>query len=171
MDQAMANPKQKGEITGKHVLAALVVFFGIVIATNVVFVRLAVTTFPGEEVKKSYYQGLNYNDVLSDKAQQAEDGWRMQLVAPPHSGAEAVLEVRLLDHQGRPIFGADLTGDIVRPMTDRGRQNLSFDALPDGLYRARLQGLEKGAWDLALVARETGTETVRLSATTRLLVP
>ena len=158
-------------IKGRHVLIAFIVFFGIIIVTDFYFVRLAVTSFPGEEVEKSYYQGLQYNDVLDEKARQAEHGWRMQLVAVPEASTNGVIDVKILDKAGKPVFDAVITGHIVRPMTDRGLQELSFFPLSDGIFRARPQSLDSGVWNLSLSAGTgEGAEPI-LSADTRVLIP
>jgi nitrogen fixation protein FixH len=163
--------RDKGfRLTGKHVLAGFIVFFGVIIAVDVVFVRLAVRSFPGEETKKSYYQGLQYNDVLDAKARQSESGWRMQLLKTPSAGSEPMIEVRLVDDEGQPIFDADITGEIVRPTTEAGRQKLSFYLRRDGIYRADLQTIEEGAWDFSVAAVRRQEPEASFTAKSRIIV-
>ena len=45
-------------IKGHHVLFALIGFFGVTIAVNVLFITLALRTFSGEGTPRSYVQGL-----------------------------------------------------------------------------------------------------------------
>lgn len=166
----MSGPEPRFVITGRHVLAAFVLFFAIVIAVNVVFVRLAVSSFPGEQVEKSYYQGLNYNEVLDNRARQADGGWRIALTAPPLAGERSSVEVRLVDADGGPVYRARVTGELVRPTTDLGRQELVFYPLSDGLYRADAAALDPGAWDLALKGYGEGESDPRIEATTRIVI-
>ena len=158
-------------ITGKHVLAAFVAFFAVVIVVDTIFVRMAIKSYPGEEVEKSYYQGLHYNDVLAEKERQLETGWRMQLVTVPGKADEAIIEVRVLTADGEAVFDADVRGEIVRPMTDAGQRALTFIPISDGLYRARLAEIGRGAWDLSLSAGDPETGDTALQAKTRFVVP
>ena len=57
------------ELKGWHVLLILMAFFGVMFSVNGVFLYHAITSFPGEDVKKSYVQGLNYNDTLAVRAE------------------------------------------------------------------------------------------------------
>ena len=66
------------ELKGWHVLLIMLGFFGVMFAVNGVFLYHAITSFPGEDVKKSYVQGLNYNQTLSARASQADLGWRAE---------------------------------------------------------------------------------------------
>ena len=166
----MQSDNKSFEITGKHVLFAMILFFGVIIATNMVFVKLALGSFPGEQVEKSYYQGLYYNDVLAEKARQADAGWRMQLKEVPLIGTAPVFEVKVVNRDGKPVYDAVLQGEIVRPMTDRGRQALTFYGIGDGVYRAQLSAIEPGAWNLSLTAAERGEGSPLLAARTRILV-
>ena len=66
----------RGEgLRGVHVFAGIAAFFGVMILIQVVFVIQAVRTFPGEEVEKSYVQGLDYNATLERRAAQKKLGW------------------------------------------------------------------------------------------------
>lgn len=167
---SVTQPRKPFEITGKHVLFAMIGFFGAIIAVNIVFVKLAVQSFPGEEVEKSYYQGLNYNDALAEKERQAETGWRMQLVEMPRAGEHTVLDVKLIKRDGTPVYNAALHGVLTRPTTEIGRQELEFYPMRDGVYRSDLAEIGAGAWDLSLEAMGAGEETIELAATTRITV-
>lgn len=160
--------KRSGEITGKHVLIAMICFFGLIIAVNVVFVHLAVKSFPGEEVEKSYYQGLNYNNALAEKARQAEKGWHLLLLEAPSVGGDPFIDVKLVTKDGKAVYGAFLEGELSRPTTDSGRQEVTFFPLKDGVYRAKLMPPNTGYWDLALIVRESTDGPIELSAETRI---
>ena len=70
----MAEKKAKGsfKITGWHVLFSVIAFFGVITAVNAVMISYAVKSFPGEDQKKSYMQGLQYNKVLEEKKLQEQ---------------------------------------------------------------------------------------------------
>ena len=62
-------------VTGWHVLAVILVFFGVIITVNVIFIIQATRTFRGEDEPRSYVQGLDYNSTLAARAEQAALGW------------------------------------------------------------------------------------------------
>lgn len=166
----MSQPKKPFEIKGHHVLFAVIAFFTVVIGVNVFFLVLpAVRSFPGEIEDKSYYQGLNYNDSLADKARQADTGWRLLLLETPADAQGEVIDVKLVGPDGNPIYGAALTGTLNRPTTDEGLRELVFIQLSDGIYRAEVKDLPRGAWDLSLEARAAEGDDIQLEASTRLL--
>ena len=74
-DTHLENSGTGRELKGWHVLLIMLAFFGVMFSGNGVFLFHAITSFPGEDVKKSYVQGLSFNDTLADRAAQAELGW------------------------------------------------------------------------------------------------
>lgn len=167
----MDSSKKPFEITGRHVLFALIGFFGIIIVANAIMVRLAVQSFPGEQEEKSYYQGLNYNDALEKKERQAATGWRASLIEIPATDGADYIDVKLLERNGEPVRQARLSGQLSRPTTAVGQRSLDFMAQGDGVYRARVEGLARGAWDLSLTARSGQDDSpAALEATTRITV-
>lgn len=158
-------------LRGGHVFLMFAAFFGVVISTNVVFVRLAVSSFPGEQVKKSYYQGLHYNDVLEAREAQRTLGWTLSLVDAPRTAGEQPIRVRLTNGDGAPVRGALVQGLLVRPTTGRGEITLSFDEAADGTYTSAPATLVRGAWQLSIEAVSSQDEALSVSANTRLLIP
>jgi len=139
------------EITGRHVLFGVVLFFGVIIAVNAVFLTLAIGSFPGERQKKSYLQGRQYNAVLEERAAQAERGWRAVIEGGERLvAADAVLAVRVLDRAGAPVRGLDLAAVIARPATDAASLNVALVHDRNGLYRAALGPIDPGAWDVVI---------------------
>ncbi|PZO53846.1 MAG: ferredoxin [Alphaproteobacteria bacterium] len=135
------------EIRGWHVLTAILLFFGAIIAVNVTFAVYAVRSFPGEDVRRSYLQGLRYNDTLAERRAQAALGW--QAGAELRSDAEgAVLEVVLGAGDAAPIDGAALTGGLEWPTSAQFDRALTFEPQGNGRYVARLGTLTPGRWRL-----------------------
>ena len=62
------------ELTGKHVLAITVGFFGVIIAVNMVLAVQAVRTFPGLEVKNGYVASQTFD---ADRRAQEALGWTL----------------------------------------------------------------------------------------------
>lgn len=167
---AARSEEGKFRLTGRHVFFIFAAFFGVVIATNVVFVRLAVSSFPGEEVKKSYYQGLHYNDVLDQREAQRALGWSVAMSEAPVAGPQSALRLALTDRDGLPIQDANVLASIVRPATGIGAQALAFTHEGEGIYRSNPAALTRGAWNLSVEAWEQGAEAPALAATSRFLV-
>lgn len=143
------------ELRGWHVLAAFLAFFGAVIAVNVVFAVYAVQSFPGEDVRRSYLQGLQYNDTLAERREQAALGWQASAALRDHDGG-AVVEVTLSTRDGAPIDGATLVGDLQWPAASQFDHNLAFEPAGDGRYLARVGELRGGRWRLRASAERGG---------------
>jgi len=61
-------------IEGRHVLMALIGFFGVMFLVNGIFVYFAVATFSGGDTSDPYRKGLHYNETLQAADRQAERG-------------------------------------------------------------------------------------------------
>lgn len=142
-------------LRGLHVLLALLAFFGAVIAVNVVFALEAIRTFPGEDVQRSYLQGLHYNDTIAERRAQAMLGWRATatLGAAAHG---ASLSVTLSDRSGAPIDGVSISGELERPADARFDRQLVFSPEGGGRYAAQLEELPPGLWRLRAHAQDDG---------------
>jgi nitrogen fixation protein FixH len=133
-------------VKGWHVLVMIVAFFAVTIGVNATFITLAVRTHPGEDVPRSYVQGLNYNDVLDRRRAQDALGWsaRVNVV-----DGDLLVEVR--DAGGNPVSGLSLSGAMNHP-TDTSRDcPLAFEERRAGLYRVALPCTEAGEWHLHAV--------------------
>lgn len=134
-------------LKGWHVLTMLLTFFGVVIAMNVAFITLAVQSFPGEDVKRSYVQGLEYNKTLEARARQAALGWQADARFTGSALAPA-LSITFTDRSGAPVRDLTIEATLRRPTTDRHDITLTFTQDAPGVYRADLAALAAGAWKL-----------------------
>ncbi len=135
-------------IKGWHVLAAFIVFFGVDIAVNAIFMVSAFRTFPGETSMTPYEDGVAYNATLRQKRAQAALGWR---VAAGPDGADAV-RVDVSDRTGAPLEGLKVTVHLERPATEAGQRSFDLREVQPGVYKVRT-GVLSGAWDLDVTAR------------------
>jgi nitrogen fixation protein FixH len=127
-----------------------------VIAVNVVFMVFALQSFPGEDVRRSYLQGLAYNDTLAEREAQAELGWRAAAeLRSSITGAELVIIMR--DRDGAPLDRLTLTAELRRPADDSMDRSLSFVSRGNGVYVATLGGLAPGDWRLRARAADSGS--------------
>ena len=133
-------------ITGWHVLIAMVLFFAIIIAVDVLFIVKAYESFSGQTVKNPYEAGLAFNQRLLDQKHQAQLGW--QVDAGPDPTGQMIITVR--DKSGAPVTGLKAVATFERPATERGRREMAFREADPGVYLARV-GLDAGAWDMTTV--------------------
>ena len=141
----------EGRFKGHHVLLWMAGFFGMMFAVNGLFLYYAVTTFPGEDVKKSYLQGLDYNRALAERRAQAELGWSAEIGLVGQQ-----LEIRILDSTGSGVSGHEVTVLLRRLATTSDDQVLLAAAQGGGVYRADVSGLSAGQWEV--VARVNDPE-------------
>ena len=133
------------QISGLHVLAMMLLFFGTVIGVNAAFITAAVQSFPGEDVRRSYLQGLSYNDTLAERRAQAAQGWSAHAALAERTGG-AELRVTLADADGVPIEHAAISGELRWPTDARRDHTLTFAPAGGGVYVAPLAGLHAGRW-------------------------
>jgi nitrogen fixation protein FixH len=150
-------------LKGWHVLATLLGFFGAVIAANAVFVNFAVRSFPGQDVEKSYLQGLHFNDELAAKERQAALRWSARLEVAERAGDRAVIEIAIASSSGEPVSGLAVGGVLRRPASEKEDRKLEFSSVGSGRYRAEASGLAPGAYDLRLTARSVDDGEFKLA--------
>jgi nitrogen fixation protein FixH len=137
------------ELKGWHVGAMMVSFFAVVISVNATFITLAAQTFPGEIVKKSYVQGLNYNQTIAARQAQAAMGWRAEAELS-QSAAGPIVRVRMIGPSGAGLSGLTLRGALKRGVTAAQDHDLAFTARGGGIYEAALPAdLGRGLWRLS----------------------
>lgn len=136
------------KIRGWHVFIAMVAFFAVIFAVNIVFISVALGTFRGEEVERSYVQGLAYNEVLAERRAQAELGWT---AAVNLDGDTLILEVT--DSEGAPVGRLPLQAALRHPADGDLDRTLDFAQREPGVYVADVSGLPEGRWRFEAEAR------------------
>lgn len=144
------NDAKGRELTGKHVLAMLVVFFGIIITVSIVFTTLAVKSFRGEDIKQSYRQGVDYNQTLDARATQSELGW-MATTNVIGTANDRTLIIQVNGADNTPLLHLDVTARLRHPVDSTLDRPLEFSSFSDGRARADLSGLY-GQWTVQVVA-------------------
>lgn len=139
----IAVKNSKNELKGRHVLFWLLGFFGLMFVVNGIFLFHAITSFPGEEVKKSYLQGLSYNETLAKRAEQATLGWHMAIGVDGER-----LVVQIIDRNGTPLSGRSVTAEVRRRATTGEDRKLALTPRSDGIHEANVSGLQMGQWEV-----------------------
>ncbi|MEM8771337.1 MAG: FixH family protein [Pseudomonadota bacterium] len=134
-------------LTGKHVLAMLIGFFLVILTANVIFINFAVRTFPGEKEEKSYLQGLNYNDRLAARAEQAALGWTATIEEALLVGNQVELKMTIVSADGAPLRGLNVDGALSRPASKAQDRSIVFVETGNGEYVASSPAAS-GVWIL-----------------------
>ena len=134
-------------ISGRHVLAAMMAFFGVVFAVNGVMAYSALSTFSGLDGDDAYRRGLAYNATVAEAEQQERLGWTASLQLQPD-----VLRVRISNKAGQPATHLSVSGMLGRPATDRQDQPMSFLEVGPGIYEAPSGHAGPGSWIASILA-------------------
>ena len=146
-------PEKPGfRIGGRHVLFAVIAFFGVIIAVNGYFLTAAYRSFPGQVSETPYEDGVGFNRTVAQRRAQAELGWGATAAA-----AGPGVEVDMRDRAGQPLQGLKMEGVLRRPATQAGQISLKFTEASPGRYVAKA-GPGSGAWDLHFAAKGPGSE-------------
>lgn len=149
-------------LNGKHVLGLLAGFFLTVIIANSIFITLAIRSFPGEQEKKSYLQGLAFNDRIAEREAQETLGWTAQITNAALAGGRSQFELEFLSATTEPISGLKISGTLVRPASDDSDHSFQFTEVMHGRYQASIDGTSPGVWRFEATATSERGETFRL---------
>lgn len=154
----MTGVARQRRLTGRHVLALTLGFFGLVIAANLAFVVLALDTFSGTVSDHAYQEGLVYNQQLAAAAEQQSRGWVGDLAL----GADG-LELQLRDREGRPVTALVLEASLSRPATKAFDRVLPLLETSPGRYTAEAD-LAAGAWLVVVQGSDAAGRPFRTEA-------
>lgn len=143
------NSRQPREFTGRHMLAIMIAFFGVIIAVNFTMAWLAGNSWTGLVVKNSYVASQQYNEKLRQAEAQRQRGWKTKLTYQ-----QGVFDFRLTDRDGTPLNFNRLTLSVGRPATEVQDRDLVLKRIAPGRYTSR-QTLSPGLW--AVVITGSGT--------------
>lgn len=161
-------PSQDTEfkLKGWHVLLIMLSFFGVMFAVNGVFLYHAITSFPGEDVKKSYVQGLNYNDTLAQRAAQAELGWTAEA-----GWQDDQLIFRLRDDADVAISNMAVIGEVRRQATRSEDHAILFNPVGDGEYVVTDANLGPGIWVVRIRVYDQDADTLLMNVEKEMIIP
>lgn len=152
MPMAATQPKV---FTGRHMLAILIAFFGVVIGVNIVLAYFANSTWSGLVVANGYDASQSFNaDQRRTRAQQAE-GWTMKL-----THQDGVITVMFADKNAQPLRRLTIVSSAGRPTTDAQDQKLTFHETAPGTYVADAK-LAPGIWDVNMDVTGDGEQNYR----------
>jgi nitrogen fixation protein FixH len=148
----------KRGFTGRHMLAAMLGFFGVVIAVNVTMATLAARTFGGTVVDNSYVASQHFNRWLAEARAQERLGWNVRLAV----GEARRVWLALSDRMGA-LDGAEATAVARHPLGRDSDVPMRFRRSAAGLYISD-RPLPAGRWLVHLEVRR-GRNELRLIET------
>jgi nitrogen fixation protein FixH len=132
----------------RMVLVWLFSFFGVIFIMNAYMITKAATTFNGVVAKKSYQQGINYNQTLANKKQIVEEGltYKLILAKKPDSVLDVKLELSHADNSYKMPENVVLT--FWRPATEGQDFMVNLIAKKDYTNQVQFRENQKGAWNI-----------------------
>ncbi len=155
------------ELTGRHVLAMLVAFFGFVMLVNFFLVKAAISTFGGVDTKSSYEAGRLFEGEVAKAAAQNARDWQVNAHLSP-SGDEQVLTVDLHDARGAPVTGVDVKAKLAHPIDERNDVTVALNQIDAGTFRGQAK-VAAGVWQIELLVVRGDEQLFR--SKNRVIVP
>lgn len=143
------------EITGKHVLIGMLAFFGLIIAVNIVMMRLALSTHTGIVAENTYRKGVKYNEEIAASERMALLGWRNQMTLAP-TGDKLSIDIR--DKDGNAVRGLAIKATLGRPASEKYDLSLTLSETAAGTYEATLPVREAGTYVASIEASDPARE-------------
>jgi nitrogen fixation protein FixH len=125
--------------------------FGVIIAVNGALIYWATASWPGLSSDNHYERGLEYNEVLEAKRQQAALGWSIQADLGQPLDGKADLIVSLTGKTGQPLYADNVTAELRRPAVEGFDSRMQLVSLGEGRYRGEAELPQPGVWDLVLL--------------------
>ena len=154
-------------LTGRHVLIAMLAFFGIVVGVNITFVHLALSTWTGLTDHDSYRTGLSWNRTLEQDAAQKALGWTTDIDSrsawsEANQGWRLAVTLVVRDAHGRPVDGLVIDGEARHPVAEADDRTLTYAGTPGGVYAGTAILPGAGNWELKLIATAADGSVYRI---------
>jgi len=147
MIRAIFQPK---EFTGKHMLATMVLFFGVIITVNLVMARFAITTWSGLVVPNTYVASQEFNARAEASRAIAAKGFQIDL-----STDKDGMAIMFTDRAGQPALADSIIAQMRRPVGTHQDREMVLTRESDGVYRAAGE-LAEGEWIATVTATRNG---------------
>ncbi len=168
---AIQSEDGKGPFKAWHALLWFAGFFGFMFAVNGIFLWTAITTFPGEDVEKSYLTGLNYNDEIDRRSRQMEAGW-VTAIGITGTGEARELTIRLTTREQDVLFASEVVAEIRHPADRTHDRVITLSPALDADYTAPIGDFAPGLWTVVVTADiDPDTEGYELRASKKVHLP
>jgi len=140
------------EFTGKHMLVAMLMFFGVIITANMTMAWFAATTWSGLVAKNGYVESIDYKAKKAESDRQNLLGWKSKVRV---TNDRLVFFVK--DAEGNPVSDLTIVANIGRPVTENADAIVSFREANPGEYLAEAPS-QSGQWILDIRATGVGDQ-------------
>lgn len=130
--------KKEFQITGKMVLITFILFFGIIIGVNVVFISKATGTFPGLITQHPFKKGVAYNKTLEQRRAEAKLQWRVHHNITAADDGKEYFIVQVKDANDMPIDGLDVNLHLWQAGNNDADLELQLQPQGNGKYRVEI---------------------------------
>jgi nitrogen fixation protein FixH len=145
------------KLTGRHVLAWLGAFFGVMFAANITMIYFALHTLHGSELENPYDASQAFNKRIAAAKAQDMRGWTANVMTRAEGSGERVM-VEFRDRSGAPIPDLQVTARFQHPFdAAQDRQTTLAPAGQD--YEGIASSVAPGRWTLVIEAKR-GSESV-----------
>jgi nitrogen fixation protein FixH len=128
-----------------HIPWLFVAGLGVVIAVNAVMIWLAISSFSGLYSDHARERGLNYNRIVAEQQSRDALHWQVDAKWQPESGR---LQLAVTGADGKPLAGARMTAELVRPAENRPPLPVALADRGEGRFDAHVDLPARGNWDL-----------------------
>lgn len=135
--------------------------FLIMFAANGAMIYASLRSWTGIEVDHYYQRGLRFNETIEDARRQAALGWRAGVRLGEDRIGAPLLEVVVRDAADRPVTGATVRAEMVRPTAEGNDFELALTETGEGRYAATVQAPLPGQWDARVNVRR-GRDSFRV---------
>lgn len=143
------------ETTGKGrwdqwIPRSFILFFIGLAALEIWFVTMATRTFSGLVTDQAYVTGLNYNEILEQRAAEAKLGWVTDLDFAQGNGLRGAVTLAVADAEGQPVAIDEIRATAERMSRHPQIKAVEFSVQPGGFASADLAVPLAGRWFLRL---------------------
>jgi nitrogen fixation protein FixH len=139
------------ELTGRHVLAWLGAFFGVMFVANITMIYLALHTLHGSELENPYDASQAFNRRIAEAHAQDARGWKADVMTRAEGSGERIM-VEFRDRSGAPISDLNVTARFQHPFD--AAQDRQTTLASDGVdYEGIASPVAPGRWNLVIEAR------------------
>ncbi len=141
-----ATTRKSREFTGRHMLAIILAFFGVVIAVNLTMATLASTSWTGLVVENTYVASQQFNEKAEEGRAQAALGWTGQLTI-----AWGEVRYGIIDAAGKPVSLHGVKVLFRHPAYEKADESVTL-ALVSGQEFAAQHVPRDGVWIIEIDA-------------------
>lgn len=154
MKQVSSDAVKGRPLTGRMVLAMLLAFFGVVIAVNMVMLRVASSTFSGVGEKNAYIAGIAHNKSLAAAREQDRRGWKVEAALKRLAPGRTQVNVERTD--GGTYSALDVIVRFEHPASGQMDHLVQLAPSSPSAWRGALD-LPAGVWDIVIEMRSGGS--------------